>query len=104
MTPQLESLLELVSPRVGLMKSLNLRVKSADEPDLPFIYDGLLSHFDFRRGDKTERGSCGKGGTEDEGEDGGVGRGSLPVTKKMALCHLFRCLVGRKDSLVIESE
>jgi ribosomal protein S12 methylthiotransferase accessory factor len=73
MTKQLESLLELVSPRVGILKSLNLRVKSADEPELPHIYDALLSHFDFRQGDKTERGACGKGVTEEDAMLGAVG-------------------------------
>ena len=73
MRGQLESLLDLVSPRVGILKSLNLRVKSADEPDLPYIYDGWLSHFDFRKGDKSERGSCGKGATEEDAMLGAVG-------------------------------
>ena len=73
MTRQLDSLLDLVSPRVGILKSLNLRVKSADEPALPYIYDAWLSHFDFRKGDKTERGSCGKGVTEEDAMLGALG-------------------------------
>ncbi len=73
MNRQLESLLDLVSPRVGIVKSLNLRVKSADEPELPHVYDACLSHFDFRKGDRTERGSCGKGVTEDDAMLGALG-------------------------------
>jgi ribosomal protein S12 methylthiotransferase accessory factor len=70
---QLESLLDLVSPRVGIVRSLSLRVKSADEPELPFIYDAFLSHFDFRKGDKTGHGSCGKGLTEEDAMLGALG-------------------------------
>ena len=68
MTPaaQLNSLLELVSPRVGVMRAVSLRVKNADQPDLPIICDGLLSHFDFHKGEAIERGSSGKGFTEEQ--------------------------------------
>jgi len=70
---QLESLLDLVSPRAGILRSLSLRVKSADEPPLPYIYDAWLSHFDFRKGDKAERGACGKGATEEQAMLGALG-------------------------------
>lgn len=73
MTTQVQSLLDLVSSRVGIVRSLSLRVKSADEPALPFIYDAFLSHFDFRKGDKTERGSCGKGVSEEDAMLGALG-------------------------------
>ncbi len=73
MKTQLESLLDLVSPRVGVVRSLNLRVKSADELELPHIYDARLSHFDFRKGDMTERGFCGKGATEEDAILGALG-------------------------------
>lgn len=97
MTRQLESLLDLVSPRVGILKSLNLRVKSADEPELPHIYDASLSHFDFRKGDKTERGSCGKGVTEEDAMLGALGEAverycashpSMQGTRRAPLSHL----------------
>src|SRR4029079_19138232 len=61
---QLASLLDLVSPHVGLIKAVSVRQKSADQPDLPLICDGLLSHFDFRKGESAERGTSGKGLTE----------------------------------------
>ena len=70
---QLQSLLELVSPRTGLVKSLELHVKSVNEPPLPVIYDARLSHFDFRKADATERGSSGKGMTEEDAMLGAVG-------------------------------
>jgi ribosomal protein S12 methylthiotransferase accessory factor len=96
-TRQLDSLLGLVSPRVGILKSLNLRVKSADEPELPYIYDALLSHFDFRKGDKAERGSCGKGATEEDAMLGALGEAverycashpSMKGTRRAALAQL----------------
>jgi ribosomal protein S12 methylthiotransferase accessory factor len=70
---QLESLRELVSPRTGILRWLELRIKGANEPPLPVIYDGWLSHFDFHKADATQRGSCGKGMTEDEAMLGAVG-------------------------------
>ncbi len=73
MSKQLESLLDLVSPRVGILRSLNLRTKSADEPELPYIYDALLSHYDFRKADRAERGACGKGATEEDAMLGALG-------------------------------
>jgi ribosomal protein S12 methylthiotransferase accessory factor len=73
MKPQLESLLDLVSDRTGIVKSLSLRVKSADEPTIPAIYDATLSNFDFRQGDRSERGACGKGITEDDAMLGAIG-------------------------------
>lgn len=70
---QLKALLELVSPRTGILRSLNLRVKSADQPTPPFIYDGDLAHFDFRKAASAERGSCGKGETEEQAMLGAIG-------------------------------
>ena len=70
---QLQALLELVSPRTGIVKSLELHVKSVNEPPLPLIYDARLSHFDFRKADAIERGSSGKGMTEEDAMLGAVG-------------------------------
>lgn len=70
---QLDSLLEVVSPRTGIMKSLTLRIGSADQPALPIIYDGMLSHFDFRKAEAMERGSCGKGVTESAAKLSAIG-------------------------------
>jgi ribosomal protein S12 methylthiotransferase accessory factor len=70
---QLESLRDLVSPRTGIIKTLALRAKSAGEPSVPYICDALLSHFDFRKGSPTERGSCGKGVTEEAAMLGAIG-------------------------------
>lgn len=70
---QLESLRDLISPRTGILKSLEMRIKGVNEPPLPVICDGWLSHFDFRKAPAVERGSCGKGVTEEDAMLGAVG-------------------------------
>jgi ribosomal protein S12 methylthiotransferase accessory factor len=70
---QLTQLLDVVSPRTGIVKSLNLRVKSDDQPALPFIYEGLLAHHDFRRAERRTRAFCGKGLTEEAAMLGAIG-------------------------------
>jgi ribosomal protein S12 methylthiotransferase accessory factor len=72
-TAQLSSLLDLISPRTGIIKSLNLRPRTADQPELPFVYDAELSHFDFRKRNATERGACGKGVREEDAMLGAIG-------------------------------
>jgi ribosomal protein S12 methylthiotransferase accessory factor len=70
---QLESLRDLISPRTGILKSLEMRIKSVNEPPLPVIYDACLSHYDFCKAPAVERGSCGKGVTEEDAMLGAVG-------------------------------
>lgn len=70
---QLERLLPLVSPRIGLIRSLSLRVRGDDEPRLPLIYDAVLANYDFRKGASLERGSCGKGLTDEAAMLGAIG-------------------------------
>jgi ribosomal protein S12 methylthiotransferase accessory factor len=70
---QLAQLLDVVSPRTGIVKSLNLRVKSDDQPALPYIYEGLLAHHDFRRAERRTRAFCGKGLTEESAMLGAIG-------------------------------
>jgi ribosomal protein S12 methylthiotransferase accessory factor len=75
--PQLQSridkLMELVSPRVGLIKHLTRAVRRANEPTPPIIYYGQLSHFDFRTPQTAERSVAGKGATEEEAIQGAIG-------------------------------
>ncbi|HET8547217.1 MAG TPA: YcaO-like family protein [Bryobacteraceae bacterium] len=70
---QLDALADFISPRVGLIRSLNRRRKSDDEPALPVIYDAVLAHYDFRKGDGVERGACGKGCTDEQAMLGAIG-------------------------------
>lgn len=68
-----ERLLELVSPKVGLIRSLTRINRGAGEPNPPVIYQALLSHFDFRRAQDVDRSGFGKGGTEAEAIGGAIG-------------------------------
>jgi ribosomal protein S12 methylthiotransferase accessory factor len=68
-----QRLLELVSPKVGIIRSLSQIVTGADEPTPPVIYQATLSHFDYRKGGPTERMNAGKGLTENEAVRGAIG-------------------------------
>src|SRR4051812_35753365 len=86
---QVDALLDLVSPRVGIIKSLSRRSKNDDEPTVPVLYEATLAHFDFRRNDSVHRGSCGKGLTGEEAKLGAIGEavehycGSHAATRPM---------------------
>jgi ribosomal protein S12 methylthiotransferase accessory factor len=66
-------LLELVSDRVGLIKTLTRVTRGAEEPNPPVIYQADLSHFDFRNADKYERIASGKGRDADDAIAGAIG-------------------------------
>jgi ribosomal protein S12 methylthiotransferase accessory factor len=66
-------LLELVSDRTGIIKSLSRVSRGVEEPSPPFIYHATLSHFDFRKADKSERAAGGKGCTPTEAIVGAIG-------------------------------
>jgi ribosomal protein S12 methylthiotransferase accessory factor len=70
---QVERLLELVSPRVGLVRSLSRLTRGLEEPNPPFIYQAVLSNFDFRKADIQERMAAGKGATEAAAMAGAIG-------------------------------
>jgi ribosomal protein S12 methylthiotransferase accessory factor len=71
--PQIKALLQLVSPRVGLIRSLTRVVRGADEPVPPTLYFATLSNFDFKKAPAIERGSAGKGLTDSEAIGGAIG-------------------------------
>ncbi|HST21162.1 MAG TPA: YcaO-like family protein [Blastocatellia bacterium] len=58
---QTARLLELVSPKVGIVNNLSRITRGAEEPVPPFIYQATLSHFDYRNPTSSERISAGKG-------------------------------------------
>lgn len=66
-------LLELVSDRVGVIKSLARITRGAEEPNPPVIYQANLANFDFRKADAFERVASGKGHTADEAIAGAIG-------------------------------
>jgi len=72
-TAQFETLAGLVSARAGIVRRIHRRITAADEPPVPIIYDGTLSHFDFKKGEELERGTCGKGLTEEAAQLGAIG-------------------------------
>jgi len=55
------SLLDLVSPRTGIVRRLERISKSRREPELPIVYRSILANFDYRRTDPDERIGAGKG-------------------------------------------
>lgn len=69
----IDRLQELVSTRVGIIRTLSPVVRGVDEPKPPFIYQATLSHFDFRMAKAWERVAAGKGRTEEEAIRGAIG-------------------------------
>src|SRR5579862_2891704 len=72
-TAGMERLLQLVSPRVGVITSLTRLTKGAEEPTPPYIFQATLSYFDFRKRPDMERIGIGKGETESEAMSGAIG-------------------------------
>jgi ribosomal protein S12 methylthiotransferase accessory factor len=70
---QSKKLLELVSSKVGVIRSLSPVVRGAEEPNPPILYQAMLSHFDFRKSTAWERSAGGKGLTESEAIQGAIG-------------------------------
>ena len=67
------SLLDLVSPRTGIVRRLERISKSRREPELPIIYRSILANFDYRRTDPNERIGAGKGATVLQAQTGAIG-------------------------------
>ena len=72
-TPRRNRLLDLVSDRVGVIKSLASVTRGAEEPNPPVIYQANLSHFDFRKPETGERIASGKGRDANEAIAGAIG-------------------------------
>jgi ribosomal protein S12 methylthiotransferase accessory factor len=56
-----DRLADLVSPTVGIIRSVVPQPRAEDEPIPPYLYVATLSHFDFRMADGNERIGAGKG-------------------------------------------
>lgn len=87
---QLASLSGLVSSKTGIIRRMNRRMTSADEPPVPIIYDSLLAHFDFKTGEELERGACGKGMTETAAQIGAIGEAIEHYCASHARLRLLR--------------
>lgn len=59
-------MLDLVSPRVGVIRSFSKVVRGVDEPSPPIMYQATLSNFDYRVAPPEERMAAGKGLTDEE--------------------------------------
>ena len=64
--PQLQRLMEVVSPRVGFIRSFSKAVRGVEEPSPPIIYQATLAHFDYRLAPPEERVAVGKGRTDED--------------------------------------
>jgi ribosomal protein S12 methylthiotransferase accessory factor len=71
--PQVERMLDFVSPRTGLITSLTRAPRSADEPSQAILYHAQLANFDFKKPEPNERATAGKGLTESEAIGGAIG-------------------------------
>ena len=77
---------DLVSPRTGVIRSVSRIQRGAEEPSPPFIYQSEISHFDFRVAKAQDRGSAGKGMTEEEAIRGAIGE----AIERYCASHLDR--------------
>lgn len=64
---------DLVSSRVGLIRSLQPQSRGADEPEPPYLWTAQLSHFDFHATPRSDRMMAGKGRTEAAAKAAAVG-------------------------------
>jgi ribosomal protein S12 methylthiotransferase accessory factor len=64
---------DLVSPRVGVIRSVRPQPRGFDEPQPPYLYTAELSNFDFRTVERQERMGAGKGWTEDGARAAAIG-------------------------------
>jgi ribosomal protein S12 methylthiotransferase accessory factor len=64
---------DLVSDRVGIIRTLSRMDRGAAEPTPPVFYQSTLNHFDFRKRRAEDRLGVGKGVTDAEAIGGAVG-------------------------------
>ena len=68
-----ERLLPLISPRVGIIRSVTRVGRSVTEPTPPVLCQAILSNYDFHVGDPMDRTASGKGETEADAVLGAIG-------------------------------
>jgi ribosomal protein S12 methylthiotransferase accessory factor len=64
---------DLVSDRVGIVRSLTPINRGATEPVPPVFYQAVLAHFDFRKARIEDRIGVGKGHTDADAKAGAIG-------------------------------
>lgn len=73
MAANYSELLQLVSPRTGLVREVQPWMGGPAEPRPPILYQARLSNFDFRSAEPDERATAGKGESEEEAITGALG-------------------------------
>ncbi len=73
LSPQVAGLLDLVNPRVGVIKKLTRVPRGADEPNPPILYHAVLANYDFKKAEASARATAGKGLTDSEAIGGAIG-------------------------------
>ena len=73
LVPQVERLLDLVSSRVGVIKSVTRVARGADEPSPPILYHAVLANYDFKKAEGPARVTAGKGLNDSEAIGGAIG-------------------------------
>jgi ribosomal protein S12 methylthiotransferase accessory factor len=64
---------DLVSSKVGVIRSLSPQARPSEEPEPPYLYTAVLSNFDFRTASRTDRTAAGKGMTEEDAKAAAIG-------------------------------
>jgi ribosomal protein S12 methylthiotransferase accessory factor len=107
-----DELLTLVSPRVGVIRSLDRVQCAIEQPDPPVIYRAVLAHFDFKPASPLDQSAIGKGETAEEAMAAAIGEAvklycaSHPDPERMLLAT-YKELGSRAFSpaeLVLHSE
>jgi ribosomal protein S12 methylthiotransferase accessory factor len=69
----LGALANLISPRVGIIRSVSRVSRGTEEPSPPVVCQALISQFDYRTAKTADRMAAGKGETEREAILGAIG-------------------------------
>ena len=69
----LGALADLISPRTGIIRSLSRVSRGTEEPSPPVVCQALVSQFDFRASESSDRMAAGKGETERDAMLGAIG-------------------------------
>jgi ribosomal protein S12 methylthiotransferase accessory factor len=64
---------DLVSSRVGIVRTLRPQARSSEEPEPPHLWTAVLSNFDVRAAPRAERWAAGKGWTEPAAKAAAIG-------------------------------
>ena len=73
LAPQVDRLLDLVSSRVGVIKSVTRVARGADEPSPPILYHAVLANYDFKKAEGPARVTAGKGLNDSDAIGGAIG-------------------------------